>query len=93
MYDKEDKIKVILEITNKLKEFPRSNGEKINLYDEKYSFVVKFKDLAVKWINTKNSRYEGSLYFEELNKYFIYLLPKEKKESYQFYLVANKFFK
>ena len=92
-YNKEDKLKAILNITNKLKEFTISNGSSINLYDDKYSYVEKFKDLAVKWINKERSKYEGSLYFEELDKYFNYKFPEKREEKYKFDLVENNFFK
>ena len=92
-YDKEEKMEIIKEIIKNLKEFPKKNGGKMNLYEERYSYVEKFKRIACKWIKEEKSGYEGELYFEELDKYFEYKLPKMEEEKYKFELKRNKYLK
>ena len=45
------------------------------------------------WVNTEHSEFEGSIYFEELNKYFEYNFPSKKNTEPLFVLRNNKFFK
>jgi|TARA_B100001093_G_scaffold519943_2_gene611598 hypothetical protein len=92
-YSKEEKVKIIVDIIKKLKTFPTKNGSTIDLYNKQYNFVEKFKTISMNWVNTEHSEFEGSIYFEELNKYFEYNFPSEKKTEPLFVLRNNKFFK
>tara|TARA_X000000950_G_scaffold100480_2_gene127018 strand:+ start:7307 stop:7591 length:285 start_codon:yes stop_codon:yes gene_type:complete len=92
-YSKEEKVKIIVDIIKKLKTFPTKNGSTIDLYNKEYNFVEKFKTISMNWVNTEHSEFEGSIYFEELNKYFEYNFPSKKNTEPLFVLRNNKFFK
>lgn len=92
-YNKNDKVKIVIDIIKKLKEFPTKNNSTIDLYNKEYTYVQKFKDITMKWINNEHSEYEGSIYFEELNKYFEYKFPAKSNIEPLFVLRQNKFFK
>ena len=92
-YSKEEKVKIIVDIIKKLKTFPTKNGSTIDLYNKEYKYVEKFKTISMNWVNTEHSEFEGSIYFEELNKYFEYNFPSKKKNEPLFVLRNNKFFK
>ena len=91
-YNKNEKVKIIVNIINKLKAFPTKNNSTIDLYKD-YSYIEKFKEITMKWVNNEQSSYEGSIYFEELNKYFEYKFPSKRNIEPIFVLKENKFFK
>lgn len=92
-YSKEEKVKIIVDIIKKLKTFPTKNGSTIDLYNKQYNFVEKFKTISMNWVNTEHSEFEGSIYFEELNKYFEYNFPAKINIEPLFVLRNNKLFK
>jgi len=92
-YTREEKVKIIVDIAKNLKNFPAKNGSSVNLYNNQYTFIEKFKSVTMKWIQTDNSEYEGFLYFEEINKYFEYKFPRSKNKEPLFVLRHNHFFK
>ena len=92
-YTKEEKVKIIVDIIKKLKKFPTKNQSTIDLYNKEYSYVEKFKTISMEWINNENSEFKGSIYFEELNKYFEYNFPSKNNIEPLFVLRHNKFFK
>ena len=92
-YTREEKVKIIVDIAKNLKNFPAKNGGTVNLYNNEYTFLEKFKSITMQWIQTDNSEYEGFLYFEEINKYFEYKFPSKKNKEPLFVLRHNHFFK
>ena len=92
-YTKEEKVKIIVDIIKKLKKFPTKNQSTIDLYNKEYSYVEKFKTISMEWINNENTEFKGSIYFEELNKYFEYKFPSKNNIEPLFVLRHNKFFK
>ena len=92
-YTKEEKVKIIVDIIKKLKKFPTKNQSTIDLYNKEYSYVGKLKTISMEWINNENSEFKGSIYFEELNKYFEYNFPSKNNIEPLFVLRHNKFFK
>ena len=92
-YTKEEKVKIIVDIIKKLKKFPTKNQSTIELYNKEYSYVGKLKTISMEWINNENSEFKGSIYFEELNKYFEYNFPSKNNIEPLFVLRHNKFFK
>jgi len=92
-YTREEKVNIIVDIAKNLKNFPAKNGSSVNLYNDQYSFVEKFKSISMEWIKIDNSEYKGFLYFEEINKYFEYNFPRCKNEKPLFVLRHNHFFK
>ena len=89
LYEKDEKIKIIVDISKKLKMFPSKNGSFIDLYNDNYSFVEKFKKISIDWINNEHSFYKGALHFEEINKYFEYNFPKYKNKE-PLFVLRNK---
>ena len=92
-YTKEEKVEIIIDIIKKLKKFPTKNQSTIDLYNKEYSYVEKFKTISMDWIKNEKSEYKGSIYFEELNKYFEYNFPSKSNIEPLFVLRQNKFFK
>ena len=92
-YSKQEKVAIIVDIAKKLKTFPTSTGGTKNLYNDNYLFLDRFKKITMDWINNEKSKYNGMIYFEELNKYFEYDFPDTKKKEPLFVLRNNKFLK
>lgn len=90
-YTREEKVKHIIEIVKKLKNYPTNNGDTMNIYNDDYSFVKKLKDISFVWI-TNNKDFNGLLYFEEIDKYFRYHFPNNNTEKVIFSLQKNNFF-
>ena len=53
----------------------------MDIYNDEYSFVEKFKTISMNWVNNEYSNYKGRLYFEEINKFIEYDLPKTKDKN------------
>ena len=85
-YSKKDKVKIILDIIYKLKNFPSTTGSTINLYNDQYLFYSRFKEITNKWINEHYSSFKGSIPFEELGTHFEYFFPCKKQEDVLFVL-------
>lgn len=84
-YSKMERLNIVLDIVNKLKNFETTQKTIINLYDENMcSFISNLKiifDSYVKQDETKLTDYKGELLFEEINKNIIYYLPVKKKDK------------
>jgi dTDP-4-amino-4,6-dideoxygalactose transaminase len=68
-----DKLQITLDIIYKLRNFEAPDG-KIDLFDEKYSFVPKLKKIFNDYIHSEK-QFKGSLAFEEIGKQIDYRLP------------------
>ena len=90
-YSKEEKVKIIVDIIKKLKTFPTKNGSTIDLYNKEYKYVEKFKTISMNWVNNEYSNYKGRLYFEEINKFIEYDLPKTKDKKPKLQLCRNDY--
>jgi len=84
-YNKIERLEIVLEIINKLKNFKCKNNTIINLYNENlYSFITEFKEICNKYIKQDETNlidYKGILHFEEINKNIEYFLPCKKNVS------------
>jgi hypothetical protein len=76
-YTKLERVNIILDIINKLKNYKCINNEIINLYNINYSFINKFKEITNIYIETGITQ-KGILYFEEIDKKIEYLFPQKK---------------
>lgn len=85
-YSKKDKVKIILDIIYKLKNFPSTTGSTINIYNDQYLFYSRFKEITNKWINEHYSSFKGEINFEELATHFEYFFPGKKNEEVIFVL-------
>ena len=90
-YSKEEKVKHIVKLTNLLRNFPTTTGRTMDIYNDEYSFVDKFKTISMNWVNNDYSNYKGRLYFEEINKFIEYDLPKTKDRKPKLQLCKNEY--
>jgi hypothetical protein len=78
-YTKMERLGIVLEIVNKLKNFRCTNNAIIDLYNENLcSFVTKFKEICNNYVKQDEAAlvdYKGTLHFEEINKKIDYCLP------------------
>tara|TARA_B110000444_G_scaffold239082_1_gene253212 strand:+ start:296 stop:589 length:294 start_codon:yes stop_codon:yes gene_type:complete len=92
--NKLDRLKIVLNIISKLKNYETKDGTIINLYNENLcSFITKFKEITKKYIKQQDDNiqeYKGILLFEEINKEIKYLLPAKKSIEPLFVIKANK---
>jgi len=70
--NKEERLKIVLDIINKLKNF-NINNENVNLYNSNYSFIKEFKIITNMYIN--GTQQKGYLEFSEINKKIEYNFP------------------
>ena len=87
-YSKIERLQIVLEIVNKLKNFKCKNNTIINLYDDNLcSFIKELKEIFKEYIkqdenNVDNIKdYKGNLYFEEIDKKIEYFLPCRKNKK------------
>jgi len=52
-YTQAEKIKMVIDIVNKLKNFPTVNGGTIDLYNDQYSYVEKWKEISQTYIHLR----------------------------------------
>jgi hypothetical protein len=90
-YSKEEKVKHVIQLTKLLKNFPTTTGEHMNIYKSEYSYVDKFKTVSLNWINNDYSSYNGRFYFEEINKFIEYDLPKTTDKKPKLQLCKNNY--
>ena len=89
-YSKGEKVKIIVDITKKLKSFPSKEGGTMNLYSEQYLFIEDFKRITRQWIEEEGSEFKGFMRFHEISKEFEYLFPSTKQEEPLFVLRHDK---
>ena len=92
-YSKKEKIRIVINFTELLRNYPSATVEKIVIYKSDYSFIEKFKEKSMQWINNEYSSYQGKLYFEEIDKFFEYDFPKSKTKTPKFQLCKHVFAK
>lgn len=84
-YSKIERLQIVLEIVNKLKNFKCKNNTIINLYDDNLcNFIEELKEIFNNYIKqdeTKLIDYKGNLYFEEIDKKIEYFLPCRKNKN------------
>jgi hypothetical protein len=74
-YNKEERLKIVIDIINKLKNF-NMGDEIINLYNSNYSFIAEFKVITNRYIKEGNIE-KGFLEFEEIGKKIEYNFPQK----------------
>lgn len=84
-YSKIERLQIVLEIVNKLKNFKCKNNTIINLYDDNLcSFIKELKEIFNNYIKQEETKlidYKGNLYFEEIDKKIEYFLPCRKNKK------------
>jgi hypothetical protein len=74
-----DKVKITVDIANKLRNFEGPNG-KVNLFNEEYSFIKELKTIFNDYIHS-DKQFKGTLQFLEINKTIDYCLPNTNKRQ------------
>ena len=78
-YSQKERLEIVLNITNKLKNYELKNGKTINLYNENLcEFIKEFKEITNKYIKQDENNlkeFRGKLKFTEINKTIEYIFP------------------
>lgn len=78
-YSIQERLEIVLNITNKLKNYELKNGKTINLYNENLcEFIKEFKEITNKYIKQDENNlkeFKGKLKFTEINKTIEYIFP------------------
>lgn len=78
-YSQKERLEIVLNITNKLKNYELKNGKTINLYNENLcEFIKEFKEITNKYIKQDENNlkeFKGKLKFTEINKTIEYIFP------------------
>jgi hypothetical protein len=87
-YSAEERLKIVLDITKKLKYYEGKDGQIINLYSDEYSYCPQFKKIINDYIANEKT-YSGTLDFVEIGKKLEYYLPIRKKNTPKFIILMN----
>ena len=78
-YSQKERLEIVLNITNKLKNYELKNGKTINLYNENLcEFIKELKEITNKYIKQDENNlkeFKGKLKFTEINKTIEYIFP------------------
>ena len=81
-YNKMERLQIVLQVVNTLKNFRCNNNTIIDLYNENIcQFITELKQIFDKYIKQEEPNlidYKGILYFQEINKNIEYFLPCKK---------------
>ncbi len=76
--NKQERLKVVLEICKKLKTFPTSTGSTLDLYNSYYDAIHEVKQVFNEYINQDESNlvtFSGKVDFPEMGRTIEYILP------------------
>lgn len=89
MYSKERRLKIVLDIVRKLKNFEGANGQQADLYKPQYSYYDEFKDITNKYINEEGTKdLKGIILFIEIGCEMEYRFPYSGKKP--IFLIRKK---
>lgn len=84
-YSQKERVNIVIDIINKLKNFKTKNGNTVNLYNSNLcSFIDEFKNITNQYIKQDENNlkgFKGKLYFEEIDKFIEYNLPIKNTEE------------
>tara|TARA_B000000477_G_C6053204_1_gene211144 strand:- start:46 stop:330 length:285 start_codon:yes stop_codon:yes gene_type:complete len=84
-YSQNERVNIVIDIINKLKNFKTKNGNIVNLYNSNLcSFIDEFKNITNQYIKQEENNlkgFKGKLYFEEIDKFIEYNLPIKNTEK------------
>ena len=76
---RKERLNIVFSFLQNLRHFQDEKKEKINLYDNNYSFIDEFKTQCKLYIDQDDTKeiknVEGKLYFQEIDKDIDYCLP------------------
>jgi hypothetical protein len=80
---RQERLKTVLNIINKLKRIPANNEiGYINMYKMEYQAIKEIKKVFDEYVNEEDEKLtekKGKIFFEELNRNIIYLLPTNNR--------------
>ena len=88
-YTQQEKVSICSEIARQLKEFQNDKGEKVNLFNETYTFVPQLKKIFNDYIHG-HTYFKGSLDFVEIDKKIDYHFPLTKNHKPLFVIRIKK---
>ena len=88
-YTQQEKVSICFEIAKQLKEFQNDKGEKVNLFNEIYTFVPQLKKIFNDYIHG-DTYFKGSLDFVEIGKKIDYHFPLTKNHKPLFVIRIKK---
>lgn len=82
-YTRLERLQIVLDITNKLKNFPTSSGiGTLDLYNMESNAIHELKEVFKQYINQNTNQnengsigYSGKIYFDEIKRTIEYILP------------------
>jgi hypothetical protein len=80
-YSQEERLKIVLDIVYKLKNFKGTGGQSVNLYNDSYTFISEFKKITNEYIKQDEDNlkeFRGKIMFEEIGKNIEYIFPVDK---------------
>jgi len=85
-YTQKERLHIVLDIINNLKNYKTSNDTTINLYNEELcSFIKEFKSITNNYIKQDDNKaikeFKGKMFFEEINKEIEYIFPAKKNKN------------
>jgi hypothetical protein len=81
-YSQEERLKIVLDIVYKLKNFKGTGEQSVNLYNDSYTFIIEFKKITNEYIKQDENNlkeFKGKLKFEEIGKNIEYIFPVDKR--------------
>jgi predicted transcriptional regulator len=76
MYTKKERLDIVLDIINKLKNFKLKDDSIIDIYNSNYSFINEFKIITNNYIKD-GLQIKGVLEFDEIGKKIEYIFPQK----------------
>lgn len=90
--NKGERLEIVLDLINKLKNFPTVKGTTIDLYIDTFPAIVELKEIFSRFVNQddSNSKFlvseSGTIHFPEISRKIEYILPIKKINSPVFVL-------
>jgi hypothetical protein len=79
-YSQIEKVQIVIDIVKKLKNYTNEHGIVVDLYNNSFSYVPKFKKICNDYIHSTED-FSGSLEFLEIDKKIKYFLPIKRKNK------------
>ena len=85
-YTQKERLQIVLDIINNLKNYKTKNNTIINLYNEELcSFIKEFKFITNQYIKQDDNKpikeFKGKMLFEEINKEIEYIFPAKNNKK------------
>ena len=85
-YTQKERLQIVIDIINNLKNYKTSNDTTINLYNQELcSFIKEFKCITNNYIKQDDNKpikeFKGKMLFEEINKEIEYIFPAKNNKN------------